>query len=74
MGLWIELHCDVRREELNDHFEMRCDTLSGRKYPSSMFGSTADGRRAVARIRELALKHGFTRLRDGRWCCPGCKD
>lgn len=75
MGLWVELHCDVRSEGLrSSDFTMRCDAMSGRNYPSAMFGSGADGRRVVARVKALAREHGFTKLKDGRWCCPGCKE
>jgi hypothetical protein len=70
MGLWVELHCDVRAEGMIG-FNARCSS-DRNDNPAAMFASTADGRRVVARVRELARTAGFRRLRDGRWTCPGC--
>lgn len=73
MGLWVELHCDVRREGSTPGLRPICEGNAG-EHPGTMFSNAADGRRMAARVKEFARTAGYTRLKDGRWCCPGCKE
>lgn len=73
MSFWIELHCDVRCEEADPRNLTRSLCWSNRNdNPAELFGSDVDGRFGVAEVKRIAVRQGFKRLRDGRWCCPGC--
>lgn len=61
---YVELWCDVGGY---DHTEC---VVARSVAPTE---SDASALRATKKVRDLALKRGWTKDRQGRWVCPACQ-
>ena len=70
MSIWLEIHCDDRRDGAGSNFRAVCATNNG-----STFGVLAPNasamRYALLTIERDAIAAGWVRKR-GKWTCPGC--
>ena len=72
MGLWIELHCDVRNmEEHEPTGELRCWTHVNANEGVLVGNTGGDARWALRDLAARAKALGWKRTREG-WQCPAC--
>lgn len=71
MSIWIEIHCDVRKDGGN--LDARCYSNRGENIGGLVDNTNASVLSAVAYLTMVAKKDGWVRTREG-WCCPGCKE
>ncbi len=74
MGIWIEIHCDVRLEGNHPKNILRPRCLSAEN--TNPMGMSANNQANVLRLMrdlgEEAKKIGWAKV-GGQWACPGCR-
>jgi len=70
MSIWLEIHCDYRRDGAATNFNAACATNNGHTF--GVLAKNASAMRyALLTIERQAIAAGWIRKR-GKWTCPGC--
>lgn len=70
MSIWLEIHCDVRKDGMDDPLTITCHTARGDN-PGAMAKDISSARTVLVAIEREAMAAGWVRSR-GKWGCPGC--
>ena len=70
MSIWLEIHCDARKEGMLDPLTARCSS-SRNDNPCGMALNASAIRATLLGVEREALAIGWVRKR-GHWTCPGC--
>ena len=73
MAYWIEIHCDVRKEQATPTGGPACFSESNNSHGVRV-ESASNIKGAVAMLSRKIESLGWHRNgRTGEWCCPACK-
>lgn len=70
MAIWLEIHCDVRRDGMNKHFNAICWGHRNES-PGGLARNASAIRMTLLEMEREAVAIGWVRKR-GKWTCPGC--
>lgn len=75
MGMWMEIHCDVRKDgqdprdiTISRCYSNRGDTEMGMAHNTK---ASVEANRKI--LEKSAIKRGWKKTK-GDWACPGCKE
>jgi len=76
MSIWLEIHCDIRKDGINhkDILFHRCYShRNDNVMAMSGNNSITSVRNVLKFLEQEAIDQGWVKV-GSKWACPGCKD
>lgn len=74
MSIWIEIHCDVPQEDVDQYANFQnggCWTTGRGDHPCALIQNASNVPRILAEIGRTAKERGWKHNKHG-WACPAC--